>query len=132
MLARILASVFLALHGLVHMLYFAQSAKIFELKPGMNWPVGSWALSRLLGDNGTRTVANVVCVLVAVGFVIAAVGLISGQPWWRSPVLASAVISAVLFLLCWNGSLQNLDGQGAVGILLDTLILVTVLIFRWP
>ena len=132
MLARVLTSVFLALHGLVHMLYFAQSARVFELKPGMIWPVGSWALSRFLGNNGARTFASVFCVLVAVGFVLGAVGLLFGQPWWRAPVLASAVVSAVLFLLYWNGTLQNIDGQGAVGILLDGLILVTVLIFRWP
>jgi hypothetical protein len=132
MLPRILVSIFLALHGLVHILYFAQSARIFELKPGMTWPAGSWALSRPLGDNATRTFASVVCVLVALGFVIGAVGLISGQPWWRTPVVASAVVSVVLFVLCWNGRLQNLDGQGALGILLDGLILASVLILRWP
>ncbi|OGO09627.1 MAG: hypothetical protein A2Y61_02985 [Chloroflexi bacterium RBG_13_60_13] len=132
MLARILASVFLALHGLVHMLYFAQSSRIFELKSGMIWPVGSWVLTRPLGDGGTRTFTSVFCVLVAVGFVLGAVGLLSGQPWWRATVVASAMVSAVLFLLCWNGQLQNIDGQGAVGLVLDAIILVTVLVFRWP
>src|SRR4030067_174209 len=107
MLPRILASIFLALHGLIHMLYFAQSARIFELKPGMTWPAGSWALSKPLGDNGTRTSASVVCVLVAAGWIIGAVGLISAQTWWRTPVVASAVVSVGLFLLYWNGRLQK-------------------------
>jgi hypothetical protein len=132
MLPRSVASVFLVLHGLVHMLYFAQSARIFELKPGMTWPVGSWALSRPLGDSGSRTIASVVCALVAIGFLIGAVALISGQPWWRAPVVASGAVSTALFLICWNGRMQNLDGQGAVGILLDGLILVAILILRWP
>ena len=132
MFARILASVFLVLHGLVHLLYFAESARIFELKPGMIWPAGSWALSRPLGNNGTRTFASVFCILVAAGFVVGAVGLLLGQPWWRVSVVASAVVSAVLYLLCLDGRLRNLDGQGAVGLLLDVLILATILVLQWP
>jgi len=54
-----LVSVSLALHGLVHLLYSAQSARIFELKPGMTWPAGSWAFSNVLGDNATRTLARI-------------------------------------------------------------------------
>ena len=132
MFARILVSVFLVLHGLVHLLYFAQSARIFELKPGMTWPAGSWALSKVIGDNGTRTLASAISVLVAAGFVVGAAGLLSSQSWWSAPVVASAAVSAVLFLLCWNGQPQNVDGQGAVGLVLDMLILISILVFRWP
>ncbi|HLE04150.1 MAG TPA: hypothetical protein VI729_06005 [Anaerolineales bacterium] len=132
MVTKILVSVFLALHGLVHLLYFAQSARIFELKPGMTWPAGSWALSRVLGDNATRTLASTFCVLVAAGFLMGAVGLLSSQSWWQRPVVASSGVSAVLFILCWNGQLQNIDGQGAVGLFLDALLLISILIFRWP
>ena len=132
MLARIVASVFLVLHGLVHLLYFAQSARFFELKPGMIWPAGSWALSRILGDDGTRILASGLCVFVAAGFIVGAAGLLSSQAWWGAPVVASAVVSALLFLVYWNGQLQNIDGQGAVGLVLDAIILITILVFRWP
>jgi len=132
MVTKIRVSVFLALHGLIHLLYFAQSARIFELKPGMTWPAGSWALSRVLGDNATRTLASTFCVLVAAGFLMGAVGLLSSQSWWQRPVVASSGVSAVLFILCWNGQLQNIDGQGAVGLFLDALLLISILIFRWP
>jgi hypothetical protein len=132
MITRILVSAFLALHGLVHLLYFGQSARIFELEPGMTWPVDSWALSRPLGDNATRNLASVLLVLVAAGFIIGTAGLLSSQSWWRALVVGSAVLSALLFLLCWNGQLQNIDGQGGVGLVLDAIILVTALVFRWP
>ena len=132
MVTKILVSVFLALHGLVHLLYFAQSARIFELKPGMTWPAGSWAFSKVLGDNATRTMASTFFVCVAAGFLMGAVGLLSSQSWWQRPVVASAGVSAVLFILCWNGQLQNIDGQGAVGLFLDALLLISILIFRWP
>jgi hypothetical protein len=46
---RFRLGIFLVLHGLVHLLYFGQSARYFELKPGMTWPDGAWAFSRLLG-----------------------------------------------------------------------------------
>jgi hypothetical protein len=132
MIARILASIFLGLHGFVHMLYLAQSQRIFELKPGMTWPAGSWALTKLLGDNATRAFTSAFCALAAAGLVISAIGLVSGQAWWRSATIASAALSGALFFLSWNGRMQNLDGQGAIGVLLDGLILPSVLIFRWP
>ena len=66
--------VFIILHGLVHLLYFGQSQKYFELQPGMSWPAGSWAFSRLLGDGTTRSLTSLLCVLVAVVLVTGGIG----------------------------------------------------------
>jgi hypothetical protein len=124
---KVISGVFLVLHSLVHVLYFGHSARLFEMKPGMTWPDGSWAFSKLLGDSGTRTLGSILCILAAIGFVIGAVGIFAGQSWWRVAVVAAAVFSGVLYILFWNGRLQNLDGQGGVGILIDVAILVAVL-----
>ena len=62
---RIIFSVFIVLHGLVHLLYFGQSARYFELQPGMVWPDGSWALSRFVGDATTRNLASNLLILAA-------------------------------------------------------------------
>jgi len=129
---KVIAGVFLVLHGLVHLLYFGQSARLFELQSGMIWPDGSWAFSKLLGDKGTRTLASIFCILAAAGFVIGGAGIFFGQPWWWTVVVASAAFSAVLYILFWNGRLQHLDNQGGVGLLIDVVILVAVLVFRWP
>jgi len=128
----VIAGVFLVLHGFVHLLYFGQSARLFELKPGMIWPDGSWAFSKLLGDNITRTLAIVFCIIAAAGLMIAGAGIFFSQSWWRTAAIASTIFSAILFILFWNGRMQNLDGQGVVGILIDMAILLTMLIFRWP
>ena len=40
---RIIFGIFIILHGLVHLLYFGQSTRYFELQPGMVWPDGAWA-----------------------------------------------------------------------------------------
>ena len=76
---KVITGVFLILHGLVHLLYFGQNARLFELQPGMLWPGGSWAFSKLLGDNGTRTLASIFCVLAAAGFVIGSMGIFFSQ-----------------------------------------------------
>ena len=130
-MTRIIVGVFLILHGLVHLLYFGQSARYFELQPGLIWPAGSWAFSKPLGENVTRTLASILCILAALGFVIGAVGLLSSQSWWRVAVVVSSVLSAALYVLFWNGRLQHLDHQGGIGVLLDAAILIAVLVFRW-
>jgi hypothetical protein len=124
--------VFIVLHGLIHLLYFGQSARRFELKPGMVWPDGSWAFSRLLGDEATRNLASISLVLAAIGFVTGGIGILMGQTWWRPVVVGAAAFSSVVYLLFWNGRVQNLDGQGAVGLLIDLAILVAVLVLGWP
>ncbi len=129
---QVVSGIFLMLHGLVHLLYFGQSARFFTLQQGMTWPDSSWAFSRLLGDNTTRTLTSVLCILAAAGFVIGAAAIFFSQPWWRVAVMISAVFSIVLYILFWNGQVQHLDNQGGIGILIDIAILAAVLVFRWP
>jgi hypothetical protein len=129
---RIVFAVFIVLHGLVHLFYFGQSRRLFELQTGMVWPDGSWVFSRLLGDQTTRSLASVCCVVAAAGFVIGGVGILAKQGWWRPAVVGSAAFSAVLFALFWDGKLHMLSENGAIGLLIDVAILVAVLIFQWP
>jgi hypothetical protein len=127
-----IVSVFIVLHGLVHLLYFGQSWRLFELQPGMVWPDGSWAFSRLLGDQVTRWLASMTCVLAAIGFVAGGAAILTRQAWWRPTVAGAAAFSTVLFILFWNGGLQKLDNQGAIAILINIAILIAVLVVRWP
>ena len=120
--------VFLLLHGLVHLLYFGQSWRLFELRPGMIWPDGSWAFSKLFGDQATRILASIFCLLAAIGFVAGGLGLLLNQPWSRSVVLASAVFSTLIFILFWNRESQTPGAKGAIGILINLTILVILLI----
>ena len=129
---RTLFAIFMVLHGLVHLLYFGQSWRLFELQPGMVWPDGSWAFAKLLGDEATRVLASVGCILAAAGFVAGGIGLLVKQAWWRPAVVGSAAFSAIIFLLLWDGGLQQLDNKGGVGLLINVAILVAVLVFQWP
>ena len=112
---RIVFGVFVILHGLVHLLYFGQSGRYFELAPGMVWPDGSWAFSRLLSDVSTRTVAGAALVLTALELAAGGVGLLVKIPFWRPLVIGAAALSTVLYLLLWDGQFQRLPDKGGIG-----------------
>jgi len=122
---RFIIAVFIVLHGLVHLLYFGQSRRLFELQPGMVWPEGSWAFSKRLGDKGTRLLASVSCILAAVG-----AGILVRQAWWRPLVVVVAVFSAVIFILFWDGKPQKLDAKGGIALLINTAILFAALLLQ--
>jgi hypothetical protein len=117
---------------MVHLLYFGQAARYFELKSGMVWPDGSWAFSKLLENETARTLVSISLILAAVGFIIGGVGMLVNQAWCRPVVVGAATFSSLVYILSWNGRMQNLDSQGLVGILIDMAILLMLLVFRWP
>jgi hypothetical protein len=121
---------FILLHGLVHLLYAGQSLRQFELRPGMVWPDGSWALSRLLGDNLTRWLAAFTSLVAAIGFMAGGLGLILGQAWWLLLVVIAAVISSVMYVLLWDGKRQNLSDQGGVGLVINLAIIFVLLVLE--
>lgn len=128
---RYIFGIFIVLHGLVHLLYAGQSSRHFELKPGMLWPDGSWVFSRLPGNEIARNLATILLIVAAVGLIAAGIGIFASQAWWRPVVIGATAFSSIVYVFFWNGRMQNLDAQGAVGILIDMAILLAVLLFRW-
>lgn len=123
---KFIIGLFFVLHGLVHLLYFSQSRRLFELQPGMVWPDGSWSFSRLLGDEAARWLAGICCVVAAAGFMAGGLGVMLMQSWWRPMVIGSALLSALLYILFWDGQTAKLADKGAVALLIDLAILVGV------
>lgn len=129
---ELLIGLFIVLHGLVHLFYFGQSRRLFELQTGMVWPDGSWAFSKRLGNETTRMLASTSCILAAIGFVAGSIGLLTGQTWGSPVVVGSAVLSTIIFILFWDGNWQKWNDKGGVGILINLAILVALLKLRWP
>jgi hypothetical protein len=98
----------------------------------MVWPDGSWVFSKLLGDGTTRSLASILYTLAAIGFVAGGVGIFAKQAWWRLAAIGSAIFSAVIVILFWNGQLQKLNDQGLIALIINTAILVVLLVLRWP
>jgi len=126
---RIIFGIFFILHGLVHLLYYGHSARFYELKPGMSWPDGAWVFTKILGDEVSGKLADILLILAAVGFIAGGIGILIAQGWWRPLIIGTAAFSTLIFIVLWNGRLQNLDGQGGVGILINAAILILVLLF---
>jgi hypothetical protein len=129
---RFVYAILLILHGGVHLLYFGQSSRIFELQPGMTWPDGSWALSRRLGNDLTRTVASVCLVAAGLGLIVGGIAILLSQPWWRFLTMGSLIFSGLLYTALWDGQMGHLGNQGAVGLLINAAFLVVLLVFDWP
>ncbi len=128
----LILGIFILLHGLVHLLYLGQSARYFELKPGMVWPDGSWVFSRVVGDAAARSLASVSLILAAIGFLAGGTGILLSQAWWRPVVVGAAAFSSLVYILFWDGRRQNLDGEGAIGLIINAAVLLAVLILQWP
>jgi hypothetical protein len=120
--------VFLVLHGWVHLVFGGHSLGMFQLRPGLTWPDGSWALRSWLGPTAIRRAATVACVLAALGFVVAGVALVLDAEWWRDAALASAAFSSLAFVLLWDGTRRRLADQGALGVLINVAVVVAALV----
>ena len=124
----IFTGIFLILHGIVFFLYSGQCARLFELKPGMIWPDGSWTFSKFIDDKLTRWIGLISYSLSGAGFVTAGIVLLFDAIWWQHIVIASVAFSSVIIILLWNGSPQKLSDQGFIGLLIN-FVMLAVLIF---
>lgn len=119
--------VFIVLHGLVHLLYFALSRKLFELDPPLvGWPDQSWAFASALGDASTRLLATVLYGAATIIFVVSGVGILARASWWHPLLIIAALFASAITLLFWDGQLQRLPDKGFVGILINIAILVVI------
>ena len=117
-LALLAATAVLIIHGLIHLMGFVAYwplAELAELPYKTTLLGGRW----VVGAAGMR-VYGVVWLLTAVGFVAAAVGLLTGQAW-QLPLLGAAVILSLLVTsLDWSHAFR--------GTLISLVILVPVLL----
>ena len=129
---RFVISLFIVLHGLVHLWYFTLSQRLVEFKPEMGWSGRSWIFTNFLGDSTTRSLASVLYVLATIAFVVSGIGILLRAEWWRPVLVGSAVFSAAIILLLWDGGLQLLVNKGLVGFAVSVMILVALLLLKWP
>jgi len=127
---RFLISLFIILHGLVHLWYFTLSQGLVEFKPEMGWTGKSWILSNFLGDSTARSLASALFVLAAIAFVISGVGIFVRAEWWWPVLLGSAIFSSMVLFLLWDGNMQLIVQKGLIGFLISLVILLVLLVFK--
>lgn len=131
-MSQILISIFIILHGLAHLWYYALSGGLVEIKPEMGWSGKSWLLSDLLGNTTTRSLASVGYILATIAFIASGIGIFIESDWWRTVLVASAMFSSVVIILFWDGKPRMLVEKGILGLLINVLILTALLILGWP
>lgn len=112
-------------HGFGHVLGWMPAWGIGRFE-GLS--IDSWLVSGVLGQAGARLVAGVLFVLPTVGFVAAAAGLVTGQPWWRQVAVGSAAVS----LACTALYPQAYSTSSSVGaVVVNVAVLYAVLVANW-
>lgn len=122
-----IAGLFLVAHGLVHILYVAQSGRPGGVLPSLDWPGDSWAFSRRLGVKATGRLAALACLFATVAFVAAGVLVLLRLHWWQPLGAGAAAFSAAVFVLFWDGTRTRMRDQGWLGVLIDVAILAVAL-----
>ena len=114
----VIAAIVLIVHGLIHLMGTAVYAWRAEIK-GLSYSTrllsGRWDL----GIKGVR-VFGWLWVLPAGGFVLAAIALLAGWPWWNPVLVAAALLSIALILFDWSNAFR--------GAVVDVAILLAALI----
>ena len=87
---RLVVAGVIGAHGIGHVLGWLPALGVIRLEGTAG---ESWLISGIAGDGGSRLVATVMFLVPTVGFVAAAIGLLTGQPWWRQAAVGSAAVS---------------------------------------
>ena len=111
-------AVVLAAHGLIHLLGFVVPWKLVQLE---DFPYKTTLLAGRwdVGDTGVRLM-GLVWLAVAIVFIVAAIGLVMDQGWWRPLAIGVAAASLVISALHWP--------EAQFGVYINVVILALLLI----
>jgi hypothetical protein len=126
----IVAGIFVLLHGLVHLWYVTLSRGWVAFQPEMGWTGRSWLLSSSFGKGTTNFAAGVLYSLAAAGLVVSGLGLLTRADWFATALVASAIFSAVVIVLFWDGGADKLAQKGLIGVLVNLGLIAWVLLIK--
>lgn len=87
----------------------------------------SWLLTNLVGETATRGIGGALWLAPTIGFIAAAGGFLTNQPWWQSVAAGSAVLSLVAIALFWDA----LPPGSRIGAIAVNLIVLAGLARGW-
>ena len=122
---KLIFGLFLILHGLIHLLYLGLSQDLIT-DPDIHWSRESWLLSNFLSDGFLKDISLILYSASILFFLVAGLLYMTEFKNRKAVVYFSAIFSTITILIFWNGSLQHLDDQGFVGILINIIIMIIV------
>jgi hypothetical protein len=122
---RILVAGVIGAHGVGHVLGWLPAVGAVSFA-GMSGR--SWLLDGVVGDGTSRVMAAALFMIPTFGFVAAAVGLLTGQPWWRQAAVVSAAVSLMATAL-YPQAYGTGSTVGAVAV--NAALLGSILVAGW-
>jgi hypothetical protein len=119
------------LHGLVHLWYVTLSQGWVEYQAEMGWTGNSWVLSKWIEENTSNLIAASVYSLATIFFLVAGIGLIANQEWFRPWMLGASIISLLAIFVFWDGSFSLLVQKGLLGFLISLSALTVFNLIGW-
>lgn len=109
---RIIISVVVGLHGLIHLMGFSVYLKLAEIE-GLSYKTnvlnGRWEV----GEGGIK-LFGILWLLVAVGFIVAAVALSTQQAWASSTLLIVTIFSLLITGLDYTEAYAGIGINAAI------------------
>ncbi len=121
--------IFIIFHALVHAIYVGHALRWFELRPGMPWPDGSWALGSL-SDGAVRIFAAISIGLCSIAMIVGAAGYLAGAGWGMWAVVGSAILVSVVHALLWSGKWGEFGDHGGYGVVINIALAAVLLATR--
>jgi len=111
-----LIGVFIILHGLVHAWYVVLSFNLVNFQPDMGWTGKSWLLTPLFGAQTAKSIAGWLFAIAGFGFLLAGVIFLSNNESWPPLMLGSAIFSAIVIIMFWDGKFSMLIQTSSLGV----------------
>ncbi len=119
-----LTGIFFIMHGLVHLLYMGHSLNYFDLEKDFVWPDNSWLLKNVFSRHSNKIFAAGLCIVAALNFILSGILALTGHSFLYQSIIIAVILSTVLYIIFWDGSISKLHTQGGIGILINILILL--------
>jgi len=124
-------TLFLLLHGWVHIWYLLLAGNVVKYTPDMGWSGQSWLLSGWIGESTSRQVAFYLYLFTAILFTASGIGYSLGKAWYTNMMITSTVLSSVLIITFFDGRFNLLVQKGLVGLIINIALLAWVLIAKY-
>ena len=125
MIVKVVVAGVLGAHGVGHVMGWMPVLGLARLEGVSS---ASWLMSGSAGEGLARVMAVGLFAVPTVGFIAAAVGLLLGQPWWRSVAVASAATSLAASAL-YPQALPLGSTIGSVAV--NVVVLYGILVAQW-
>lgn len=123
---RTILSIFLALHGLVHIWFIVLSEKLVPFEKEMGWTGQSWLLSNVLPNSTLRTVATILFSISTLLFIVGSILFALKSDPAKTFLILGSIISSLTLIVFWDGSFEMIVQKGIIGLIIN---IVTIIYF---